>query len=89
MEAYHHLPRQALGLPRLLPLVDRVGSPPMRGRDWGGGGATRGPTISRPKAVGRVTASICAFIAHTIPGSERYHQNHEIVVIIGLVFRGN
>ena len=58
LEAYHHLHRQALGLPSLLPLVARAGSPPMgfRGRDRGG--ATGGPTISRTKAVGTDTALI-------------------------------
>ena len=84
LEAYHHLHRQALGLPGLLSLVDRVRSPPMRGQDRGGGGASGGPTISRPKAVGRATASIV-----TIPGSEHYHQYHEIGAIIWLDFRGN
>ena len=84
LEAYHHLLYQALGLPRLLSLVDSWRSPPIRDRDQGGGGATGGPTISRPKAVGRATASIV-----TIPGSEHYHQYHEIGAIIGLDFRGN
>ena len=65
LEAYHHLHRQALGLPGLLSLVDRVRSPPMRGQDRGGGGASGGPTISRPKAVGRATASIALIV--TVP----------------------
>ena len=80
LEAYHHLHRQALGLPSPLSLVDRVGSPPMREQDRGGGGASGGPTISRPKAVGRTTASIALIV--TVP-YEHDHQYHEIVTIIG------
>ena len=72
LEAYHHLHRQALGLPSLLPLVARVGCPPMgfRGRDRGG--ATGGPTISRPKAVGRTTALIVSDCLQYL--SEHYHH---------------
>ena len=58
LEAYHHLLYQALGLPRLLSLVDSWRSPPIRDRDQDGGGATGGPTISRTKAVGTDTALI-------------------------------
>ena len=89
LEAYHHLHRQALGLPSLLSLVDRVGSPPMRVQDRGGGGASGGPTISRPKAVGRATASIAFIVTQYLFEAQLEHQYHEIVAVIRLDFRGN
>ena len=72
LEAYHHLLYQALGLPRLLSLVDSWRCPPIRDRDQGGGGATGGPTISRPKAVGRTTALIVSDCLQYL--SEHYHH---------------